>query len=53
VKTKPRDHVQVVQDTNDEATTRDDVFKLNEFIDPYRVVSFTNLVQASLSWIKR
>jgi len=53
VTSKPKDHVQVVQDGNDEVTTRVNVFKLNEFIDPYRVVPSTNLVQASLSWIKR
>jgi len=32
LKTKPRGHVQVVQDCNDELTTRDDVFQLNELV---------------------
>jgi len=29
------DHVQVVQDGNDDVIVRDDIFQLNELIDPY------------------
>jgi hypothetical protein len=35
VKTKFRGRVQVVQDGNDKVTTRDDIFQLDELVDPY------------------
>jgi hypothetical protein len=37
VKTKPKSHFKVVKDGNDKVTMRDDVFQLDELIDPYRV----------------
>jgi hypothetical protein len=37
LKTKPKGHVEVVQDGNDESNMRDDVFQVNELVDPYRV----------------
>ena len=43
VKTKFRGRVQVVQDGNDKITTRDDIFQLDELVDPYWVVPSTNL----------
>jgi hypothetical protein len=43
VKTKLRGRVQVVYDGNDEVTVGYNVFQLVELVDPYRVVTFTNL----------
>ena len=41
IKTKPRDHVQVVQDDNDEVNARDDIFQLDDLVNPYWVASST------------
>jgi hypothetical protein len=35
VKTKPRGCDEVIQDDNDELIVGDDVFQLNELVDPY------------------
>jgi len=43
VKTKLRGHVQVVQDSNDELITGDDVFQLDELVDPYRAALSNDL----------
>jgi hypothetical protein len=43
IKTKPRGHVQVVQDGNDELVVEDDVFPLDELVAPYRVAPFNDL----------
>jgi len=38
VKTKPRGHVQVFQEGNNEVIMEEDVFHLDELVDPYQVV---------------
>jgi hypothetical protein len=38
-----RGHVQVVQDSNDELITGDDVFQLDELVDPYRAALSNDL----------
>ena len=43
VKTKPKGHVEVVQDGNDELIVEDDVFQLGELVNPYRVASSNDL----------
>ena len=43
MKTRPKRHVQVVQDSNDEGNMKDDVFQLDKLIDPYQVASSTDL----------
>jgi hypothetical protein len=43
VKTKSRSHVQIVKDSNEEVTERENVFQLNELVDSYRVISSTKL----------
>jgi hypothetical protein len=43
VKTRPRSHVEVVQDVNNEVITGDDVFQIDELVDVYRVAPSTNL----------
>ena len=45
VKTKPTCRVQVVQDCNDEVTMGDDVFQLDDLVDPYQVASSTDLIK--------
>ena len=47
MKTKPRDHVQVVQDGNDEVTTGNDVFELDKLVNAYRVTPYTDLEKNS------
>ena len=41
--TKSRGRVEVVQDRNDELTVGDDVFQLDELVDPYQVASSNDL----------
>jgi hypothetical protein len=43
MKTKLKSHFQVVHDSNDEVIRGEDVFQLNELVDPYRVTSFTHI----------
>jgi hypothetical protein len=43
MKTKPRSHVEVVQDVNNEVTPGDDVFQIDELVNVYRVAPSTNL----------
>jgi len=43
VKTKPRGHVEVVQDGNDKLIMRNVIFELGELVDPYRVAPFNGL----------
>jgi hypothetical protein len=47
VKTKLRGRVLVVQDGNDELTMRDNVFQLDELVDPYRVALPNDLEEYS------
>ena len=37
----PRGHIQVVQDGNDEVNARDNIFQLDELVNPYWVTSST------------
>jgi len=43
VKTKLRSHVQVVQDSNDELITGDDIFQLDGLVNPYRAALSNDL----------
>jgi hypothetical protein len=43
VKTKLKGHVQVVWDGKDKITAKDDIFQLDELVDPCRVAPSTNL----------
>jgi hypothetical protein len=43
LKTKPKGHVEVVQDGNDESNMRDGVFQVNELVDPYQVAPSIDL----------
>jgi len=47
VKTKTKGHVQVVQEGNNELTIWDDVFQLDELVDPYQVALFNDLEENS------
>jgi hypothetical protein len=47
VKIKPRGHVKVVQDDNDELNVGDDIFQLGELVDPYRVAPSNDLEENS------
>jgi len=51
VKTKPRCCVQVVQDSNNEITLRDDVLQLDELVDMYWVALSINIKENSNSCI--
>ena len=42
-KTKPRSRFHVVHDSNDEVTRGEDVFQLDEWVDPYWVAASTEL----------
>ena len=53
MKTKLRGHVQVVQDDNDELIMGDDVFQLNELVDPYRVTLSNDLEENSIFCITK
>jgi hypothetical protein len=46
-KTKPRGHVEVVQDGNDKLTMRNVIFELGELVDPYRVAPSNDLEENS------
>jgi hypothetical protein len=48
IKTKLRDCVQVVQDRNDELIIGNDVFQLDELVDPYRVALSNDLKENSI-----
>jgi hypothetical protein len=43
VKTKPKGHVQVVQEDNDELNAIDYVFQIDELVDAYQVFMSINL----------
>jgi hypothetical protein len=43
MKTKPKVRVQVFQDGNNKVNTGDDIFQLDELIDPHRVTMSTIL----------
>jgi hypothetical protein len=43
LKTKPRGRVEVVQDENKDTSVGDDIFQINELVEPYRVAPSINL----------
>ena len=43
MKTKPMGHVQVIQDDNNELTAGDNVFQLDELVNPYQVALSNDL----------
>jgi hypothetical protein len=43
IKTKPKGHVEVVQDENEDTSVRDEVFQVSELIEPYRVAHSIDL----------
>jgi len=43
LKTKPRGHVEVVKDENDESNIGDDVFQVSDLVDLYRVAPLIDL----------
>ena len=43
MKTKPRSHIQVVKDGNDEVIRGDDVCQIDELVDLYQVTLYTKL----------
>jgi len=47
LKTKPRDRVEVVQDENEHTNMRDEVFQVNELVEPYRVAPSIELEENS------
>jgi hypothetical protein len=49
VKTKPT--CQVVQDCNDEVTVGDDVFQLDDLVDPYQVALSTDLIKRKFNFL--
>jgi len=42
-KKKPRGRVEVVQDENKDTSVGDDIFQINELVEPYRVAPSINL----------
>ena len=46
-KKKPRGHVEVVQDENEDTSVRDEVFQVNELVEPYRVAPSIELEENS------
>jgi len=47
LKTKPRGCVELVQDENEDTNVRDEVFQVNEFVDPYWVAPSIDLEENS------
>jgi hypothetical protein len=47
LKTKPKGHVEVVQDENEDTSVQDEVFQVSEFVEPYRVASSIDLEENS------
>ena len=47
MKTKPKGHVEVVQDENDDLNVEDDVFLVSELVEPYRVAPSIDLEENS------
>jgi len=47
LKTKPRGHVEVVQDENEDTSVRDEVFQVSELVKPYRVAHLIDLEENS------
>ena len=47
LKMKPRGHVEVVQDENEDISVRDEVFQVSELVEPYRVAHSIELEENS------
>jgi hypothetical protein len=47
LKTKPRGRVELVQDENEDTSVRDEVFQVNELVEPYRVAPSIDLEENS------
>ena len=47
LKTKPRGHVKLVQDKNEDTSVRDEVFQVSELVEPYRVAPSIDLEENS------
>jgi hypothetical protein len=47
LKTKPRGHVEVVHDENEDTSVRDEVFQVSEVVEPYRVAPSIELKENS------
>jgi hypothetical protein len=47
LKTKPRGHVELVQDENEDTSVRDEVFQVSELVEPYRVAPSVDLEENS------
>jgi hypothetical protein len=43
VKTKPRGRIELVQDENEDTSVRDEVFRVSELVEPYRVAPLVDL----------
>jgi hypothetical protein len=43
LKTKPRGRVGLVQDENEDTSVRDEIFQVNELVEPYRVAPSIDL----------
>jgi len=43
LKTKPRGHVEVVQDENEDTNVQDEIFQVSELVEPYRVAPSIDL----------
>jgi hypothetical protein len=46
-KTKPRGRVELVQDENEDTSVRDEVFQVNELVEPYRIAPSIELEENS------
>jgi hypothetical protein len=46
-KRNPRGHVEVVQDENEDTNVRDEIFQVNELVEPYRVAPSIELEENS------
>jgi hypothetical protein len=47
VKTKPRGRIELVQDENEDTSVRDEVFRVSELVEPYRVAPLVDLEENS------
>jgi len=47
LKMKPRGHVEVVQDENEDTSVQDEVFQVSELVEPYRVAPSIELEENS------
>jgi len=48
LKTKPRGHVELVQDENEDTSVQDEVFQVSQLVEPYRVAPSIDLEENSI-----